>query len=266
MLTLFSDLHVHTNLSPCAPRTATLAEQLRAAKDAGLTTLGISNHCWDSVFPGANPWYLPQDVDHDQKIREEIAALEDDFGIRILVGAEIEASGYLALSPKNADKFDYILISASHTHIEELMVGYRNETPEDVRLILVERFLKTVAEAADLGVPATVCHPFHPLGHSIETEAEALDGITDKMLAEVLSFAAKRNIGIEAHWQTMHDGGSEGKIAPYSERFLRTAREVGCRFTLGSDSHDPANLAARNREMRELARQAGITDDLMMDL
>ena len=199
MLTLKSDLHVHTNLSPCAPRDATLAATLRAAKECGLEAIGISNHCWDSAFPGANPWYLPQDVDHVQKIRGEIAALEDDFGIRILVGAEIEASGFLALSPGNADKFDYILISASHTHIEELMVGYRGETAEDVRLILVERFLKTVAEAADLGIPATVCHPFHPLGYPIETEAEALDGITDRMLAEILSFAAKRNIGIEAH-------------------------------------------------------------------
>ena len=266
MLTLNSDLHVHTDLSPCASRAATVRAQLEAAKACGIETLGFSNHYWDSEIPGANSWYQPLDTDHLMKIRGEIAALEDDFGIRILVGAEIEASGFLALSPENADKFDYILISASHTHIEELMVGYRGETAEDVRLILVERFLKTVAEAADLGIPATVCHPFHPLGYPIETEAEALDGITDRMLAEILSFAAKRNIGIEAHWQTMHDGGSEGKIAPYSERFLRMAREVGCRFTLGSDSHDPTNLAARNREMRDLARQAGITDELMMDL
>lgn len=266
MLTLHSDLHVHTNLSLCAPRHSTLAAQLLAAKECGITTLGISNHCWDSSFPGASSWYLTQDVDHVQEIRKEIAALDDDYGIRILVGAEIEASGFLALSPKNADKFDYILISASHTHMEELMVGYRNETADDVRLILVERFLKTVAEAADLGVPATVCHPFHPLGHSIGTEAEALDGITDKMLAEILSFAAKRGVGIEAHWQTMHDGGKDGKIAPYSARFLRIAREVGCRFTLGSDSHDPGNLGARNVEMRELARQAGITDGLMMNI
>ena len=231
-----------------------------------MTTIGISNHCWDAEFPGANPWYFPQGVDHVQKIRDEIAALEDDYGIRILVGAEIEASGFLALSPKNADKFDYILISASHTHIEELMVGYRAETAEDIRLILVERFLKTVAEAADLGIPASVCHPFHPLGYPLEIEAEAVDGITDKMLAEVLSFAAMRNIGIEAHWQTMHEGGENGEVAPHSARFLRVAREVGCRFTLGSDCHDPALLAARNLEMRDLAAKAGITDELMLDI
>ena len=94
----------------------------------------------------------------------------------------------------------------------------------------------------------------------------ALDGITDRMLAQILSFAAKRNIGIEAHWPTMHDGGENGKIAPYSARFLRIAREVGCAFTLGSDSHSPTHLAARTGQMRDLARQAGITDELMMDI
>lgn len=266
MLTLYSDLHVHTNLSSCAPATATLEATLRSAKQLGVKTLGISNHCWDAEFPGANPWYFPQGVDHVQEIRKEIAALDDDFGIRILVGAEIEASGFLALSPKNADKFDYILISASHTHIEELMVGYRGETADDVRLILVERFLKTVAEAADLGIPASVCHPFHPLGYSIETEAEVLDGMTDKMLEEVLSFAAKSGVGIEAHWQTMHDGGENGNVAPYSARFLRTARKVGCRFTLGTDSHSPEQLAARESEARSLAMKAGITDAVMMDI
>ena len=266
MLTLHSDFHVHTNLSPCAPRTSTLAATLQAAKDAGLTTIGISNHFWDEAIPGAWPWYEPQGVAHVQEIREEIAALEDDFGIRILVGAEVESPGFLALSPKNADKFDYILVSCSHLHMENNLEGMRDETVDDVRLVLVERFLCAVAEAANYGVPASVCHPFHPLAFGVDVESEVLNGMTDRMLSEILSFAAKRNIGIEAHWQTMHDGGSKGKIAPFSERFLRTAREVGCRFTLGSDSHDPTNLAARNRDMREYARQAGVTDGVMMDI
>ena len=266
MLTLFSDLHVHTDLSPCAARDASVRAQLEAARELGIETIGFSNHYWDSEIPGANEWYAPLDTDHLMKIRDEIAALEDDFGIRILVGAEVEAPGFLALSAKNAPKFDYILISSSHLHHPDLMTGLRAVTPEDVRLILVERFLKTVAEASELGVPASVAHPFHPLGHSTEVEAEAVDGITDRMLSEILSFAAKRGVGIEAHWPTMRYGSEEGIVAPHSARFLRIARSVGCRFTMGSDSHSPKHLLDRTDEMRSLARQAGIEDRLMMEI
>ena len=264
MLTLKSDLHVHTNLSPCAVRDSTVLANLEAARECGLETLGISNHFWDAEIPGADGWYQPLDVDLLMKIRDEIAALGDDLGVRILVGAEVEAPGFLALSAKNAAKFDYILVSSSHLHHPDLMEGLRAETPEDVRLILVERFFKTVAEAADLGVPASVAHPFHPLGHSTEVEAEAVNGITDRMLAEVLSFAAKRGVGIEAHLPTMR--GADGSVAAHSARFLRIAREVGCRFTLGSDSHNPSQLAEKNVELRELAKKARITDDVMMDI
>ena len=266
MLTLFSDLHVHTNLSPCAPEASSVRAQLEAARDRGIDTIGFSNHLWDSEFPGADGWYEPLDVDHLLKIRGEIAELEDDLGVRILVGAEVEAPGFLAITAKNAEKFDYILVSSSHLHHPDLMKGIRAETQEDVRLILVERFLKTVAEAAELGVPASVAHPFHPLGFSTEVEAEAVDGITDRMLAEILSFAAKRGVGIEAHWPTMRYGAENGIIAAHSARFLRIAREVGCRFTMGSDSHSPKHILDRTDEMRELARQAGITDEVMFDI
>ena len=266
MLTLKSDLHVHTNLSPCAVRESTVLAILEAARECGLETIGFSNHYWDAEIPGANGWYEPLDTDHLMKIRDEIAELEDDFGIRILVGAEVESPGFLALTAKNAPKFDYILISCSHLHHPELMEGLRAETPEDVRLILVERFLKTVAEAAELGVPASVAHPFHPLGHSTEVEAEAVNGITDRMLTEVLSFAAKRGVGIEAHWPTMTYGSEAGIVAPHSARFLRIAREAGCRFTMGSDSHSPKHLRDRVGEMLDLAQKAGITDDVMMDI
>ena len=265
MLTLFSDLHVHTNLSPCAPRHASVHAHLEAAKECGLETIGFSNHYWDSEIPGASPWYVPQDTAHVMQIRDEISALEDDFGIRILVGAEVESPGFLALTPKNAEKFDYILVSCSHLHMDENLVGMRAETVDDVRLILVERFLCAVAEAAKFGIPASVCHPFHPLAFR-DLEAQIHDGLTDRMLEEILSFAAKRGVGIEAHWQTMHDGGENGQIAPNIARILRIARKVGCRFTIGSDCHDPSLLAARNIEARAFAAQAGVTDEVMMDI
>lgn len=266
MLSFYSDLHVHSNISPCAARESSVKAHLEAAVAGGLDTIGFSNHLWDDAIPGSNDWYRPLNVDHLMKIRDEIAGLEDTYGLRILVGAEVEAPGFLALTAEHAKLFDYILVSCSHLHHPALMTGLKAETPEDVRLILVERFLKTVAEAADMDVPASVCHPFHPLGHSIEVEAEAVNGITDRMLAEILSFAAHKNVAIEAHWATMKTGGENGEVAAHSARFLRIAREVGCRFTFGSDCHVPWNLADQTRETRELAAKAGITPELMANI
>ena len=263
-LSFHSDLHIHTNLSPCGARDAVPQSYLTQCAEAGLDTVGFSNHFWDSTVPGANEWYTPLDVPHLMKIRDQIG---DTYGVRVLIGCEAEFAGKLPLAMENAENFDYVLVSTSHFHHTGLMEGLKTATVDDLRLILLERFLLAVGEASELPVPASLAHIFHPLGFH-QYEKEIMAGITDRMYEECFSFAAHKGVGIEIHLPTflISDSKGEDGLPCNAARMIRLAIKSGCRFTIGSDEHNPAGFVEKTREIHEVARKLGITPDMMMDL
>ena len=116
------DMHNHTNLSKCSKDpAATAATFIDKAAEVGIQVLGISNHGWDSRMEGASRWYQSQDIDWVMKLKDEIPA--DTKGVKFFFGIETEYCGMsdrIGMSAENAEKFDYILIPHSHTH----MVGF----------------------------------------------------------------------------------------------------------------------------------------------
>ncbi len=263
-LSFNSDLHVHTNISPCGVRDAVPQSYLTQCAEAGLDTVGFSNHFWDSAIPGADGWYVPLDIPHLMQIRDQIG---DTYGVRVLIGCEMEFAGKLALAKENAHNFDYVLVSTSHFHQSELMEGLKTATVDDLRLILLERFLLAVGEASELSVPASLAHIFHPLGF-FEYELEIMEGITDRMYEECFSFAAHKGVGIEIHLPTFRASENRGEdgLPRHAARMIRLAVKSGCRFTIGSDEHNPASFIEKNREIHEVARKLGVTPEMMMDI
>ncbi len=124
------DMHTHTFLSTCcSDESANAASYIDKAAELGIQVLGITNHCWDKIVPGASGFYQPQDVEWCLKIRDEIP--EDKKGVKFYVGVESEYCGLtdtLGMTAENAVKFDYILVPNTHTH----MVGFVID--EDPRL------------------------------------------------------------------------------------------------------------------------------------
>ena len=120
-----SDFHTHTNLSSCAPAETTVQSMLdvMCGRPDGLRAIGISNHLWDSDVPGASDWYKPQNVPHVLQIREQLKNA-DTHGAVVRVGAEVEftAECKVAVTYEHAKLFDYLLITANHTHMKGLII------------------------------------------------------------------------------------------------------------------------------------------------
>lgn len=118
------DMHNHTNLSACCQdKAATCESFVEKAAELGVQVLGISNHCWDHAMPGASAWYAPQDVEHNLPIYDQIPA--DTKGVKVFIGIESEYYGMrdqLGISLAGAQKFDYVLIPHSHTHMKEYVI------------------------------------------------------------------------------------------------------------------------------------------------
>ena len=113
------DFHIHTNLSLCAAETVTAEHYINKAKELGLNKIGFTNHMWDeNIQPFLNRSYKIQTVPYNLELRDELKTL-DKQGIKVYFGAEAEFHPIygVALTEENAEKFDYIIVPNSHTHM-----------------------------------------------------------------------------------------------------------------------------------------------------
>ena len=101
------DLHVHTALSSCAARDASIAEYCADAREAGLPVIGFADHAWEKTVAGASPWYAAQDY---ERLLARRAEAECETGLKVLLGAEAEmAAGVVAFTPHSASRLHYII-------------------------------------------------------------------------------------------------------------------------------------------------------------
>lgn len=237
-MTINEDLHIHTNLSLCARSDATVANYLEAARKTQLKTLGFSNHLWDSAVEGASKWYSPQNVEHVLQLKKELPERMEKDGIKLLFGCETEFTyeNKLCLAEEHFDLFDYILVPHSHTHMSCVMPREYAEDPKRHAKYLMDSFLAVTEHPLAERFTAIV-HPFVPgTRYDIYNEIQAL--IPDSYLYEAFSAAREKKIAIEMNGSTLIYMPEEQIPTCEYVRIYSIAKECGCRFVYGSDSHD----------------------------
>ena len=245
------DYHIHSKLSSCSGDPEQNAERiLKYALDNGFGEICVTDHFWDSAnVPGANSWYVPQDLDHISKI----LPLPQAEGVRFMFGCETELNPDLTLgiSPESYDKFDFIIIPTTHLH----MAGYENVTSiEDRAKLYVER----LDAVLDMDLPfhkVGIAHLTCPLmAYNRKTDPlehiKIVDAISDAELTRVFTKLAERGAGFELNTDFSRYTDPqylEGALRPY-----RIGKACGCKFYLGSDAHHPAGLDDAMRRFDEM--------------
>jgi len=134
-----------------------------------------------------------------------------------------------------------------------------SDDPADVGRHLVRLFRAGVTS----GIPTSIAHPFLPLGH-IERLDAIVSSISDEEFLEVFGLAAERNVALEVTVGFLvSPGGRFSQETPV--RFLSLAKKAGCRFTFGSDAHDPAGQR-RLPELVRLVEAVGIEEKEILHL
>jgi len=246
-----ADLHLHTNLSFCAPNTTTVSTYLPFCVRENIQRIGISNHL-----------YSDRGINYTLQVEEEINKLQSNSSIEILLGCEAELfyGQEPQLAKKDAHHFDYVLLAASHVFNQ--MGQYRDfdlSTSEKIRDLLIENF--KIACYQDLGVPTGICHPLYPI--CAPGQQEILNIMTDEQLVDCYTLAAKKDISIEIHACLYRDsvGLDEEGLSPSYIRMLSIAKECGCKFHFGSDAHSSEQFVDVHRLLERAAERAGITED-----
>ena len=229
------DFHIHTNLSVCAKEEATLKGYLAHAKTLGLKQLGISNHFWDSTIAGANEFYQPQDYQHLTKIQPELDAYDGEIALYFGCEAEYDPIHHgVAMKEEVAEKFDFILVPNSHTHMmmpaelyepKQKHAEFMIQAYEDILNCNISRYITAMAHPFE-----AVCCPYD--------NSLLIDMISDDTYRWLFDKTAEKGIAVEINVASMKEKTPEEVAASSPIRLFRLAKECGCKFLFGSDAHD----------------------------
>jgi histidinol phosphatase-like PHP family hydrolase len=238
---------------------------LRQAAGLGLETIGFADHVWVNPELAPSGWYRPQDAGQIEKLRNDLAATETP--LRVLVGCEAEtiAPGRFGMTPAFAESLDYVLLACSHFHMTEFVEQPISRTPRAV----AEHLLRFFRSAVQSGLADIIPHPFYPKGF-LDLYDAAIAAIPDAEFLEVFGLAAERRVAMEISAAffppsqgCFPDGPEFSLDTPM--RVLQLARQAGCRFSLGSDSHRPEEMNSLPRLKYFLDKLSLTQKDLWLD-
>ena len=213
------DLHIHTNLSLCADKNATVESYIPAFHSAGITTCGIANHFWDEHIPGGQ-----------------------ENGLRFLFGAEAEYSLALrgpAVTEETAEKLDFMLVPNSHTHItmpKEYYADYQQHAD-----FMYQAFMDILASPVSQWITA-IAHPFEAVCCPYPNE-ELLPLIGETRFCKAFELAAEKKIAMEINMSIFRESSIGQMEKSNFMQMFRLAKKCGCLFTFGSDSHDASAVS-----------------------
>ena len=251
---MLADTHTHTSL--CKHATGLPGEYLRAASNAGLGYLGVSDHY---------PWPDGFDAKWRMNVREypEYSRMVADLkktallhGVEVLYGTEIDfVPGRMKEVWDNLAKesFDYIIGSVHYIDDfpmdspEELHRWNEAGGPEKIWLSYAEHLLAFVKDGG-----------FDIIGHCDLPKKFALcppdQTPFKRKMNEVFEAAAANDIAIELNTAGLRKAAKE--IYP-SIDLLKAAKKAGVAICFGSDAHAPWEVGYAFKEAVELAKSAG---------
>ena len=235
------DYHIHSLLSTCSRDENQTAERMiQHARDNHLDKICITDHYWDSEVPGASSWYMPQDFSHVTKA----LPLPEAEGIQFLFGCETDMDKHHTIGiPKSRyDDFEFIIVPTTHLHnggfaIDAEDVGVAERLAE-IWVSRLEAVLNADLPFEKVGIAHLVCGLLNR--KSREEYLRTLTLINEDDMKRLFKKAAELGCGIELNMGDMSFKDEEADIVL---RPFRIAKEMGCKFYLGSDAHHPRHFA-----------------------
>lgn len=253
------DLHIHSQLSACSndPEQNTQAI-LKYALDNNLSTLVLTDHYWDNTVPGASDWYKPQDFEWIAQSKP----LPQHESCRFLFGCETDMDrfGVIGVPESRFDDFAFIIIPTTHLH----MPGFTrleedSDTVEKRAKVFIsrfEQFLQLNVPYHKVGLAHITCPLIMPEN---DLYVKVLDSVTDQTFADLFAGCAEKGCGVEINVplrQLTDEAIRESCLRPY-----RIAKEQGCKFYFGSDSHHPKGFAGVCDKFRLAVELLGLTEE-----
>jgi histidinol phosphatase-like PHP family hydrolase len=237
------DNHVHTELAYCSEN-MTVEKAIARARAAGLAGLTFTEHAGQLYFDRKPYWgnvWLEQGLDGAEAAHNRMPAYlelkreyESDFA-RFSLEVECDARGNLLLKPEDRKPFDWVM-GTIHA-----LSGLNKQTPPQQAHL--DQFLFLVESMGKAGV-RVLAHPMRIFRRAGWEAPEALFEPTAKLLRQ-------HNVAAEINFHT-----NEPPV-----EFVRCCLDLGVTFSLGSDSHNLAEVGDFASHIA-LLREAGYDGEL----
>lgn len=162
-----------------------------------------------------------------------------DTSIQILIGVESDLvdEGKLTINKEYAADLDYVIISASHFHLPGI------KKPSSTKIVSIARHYVNMLKAAlAYDFISIIAHPFKTPKNALGSPMEYMKHIPQKEYYEIAEKAVKQGIAMEINGQLGLDQEYLQAIKP----FVFVCKEVGVKFSYGSDAHHKMNLGPTN--------------------
>jgi len=256
------DLHVHTYLSACCgdKDRQTPSAILSLAEDMGVNTIGFADHVWANPSLSPSDFYRSQDEGQIAKLRADLSTISTTT--RVLVGCEAEmiAPGKFGITPQFAETLDFVLLACSHFHMNEFVAQPQSHAPRDIATHMLE-FLRSGVSS---GLATSIAHPLLPLGYLDQLDS-AVDTISDAEFLDVFGVAVEHGVALEITTGFLPSQPENAFSVETPIRFLSLAKQAGCKFTLGSDAHNP-EAQKRLPELAAITKAVGVTEQDILSL
>ncbi len=253
-----ADLHIHTTLSACCSDSTQTPENLkRYLPELGIRRFALTDHVWANPAIPPSAWYRPQNGDAILKLKNIFAEKN------ILTGceAEMQAPGVFGITPDFREKMDIVLIASDHFHMKEFVQQPAEKTPQAIAKHMMDFF----RSAAYSGLADILCHPLWPYSFT-DVYPECIAALSDGELEDAFGLAAENNAALELNGTVIRKAYSFGPAwVDAMRRIFLLAKDAGCKFTPGSDSHDRERFSVYE-DIRIFADEAGITDNDLAEI
>lgn len=219
------NFHLHTYpQSRCAKPEMLYSDLVRAAENAGLREIAITNH----IQPGEEE----QCVLWTSELRKKIA--ETDTVLKIYAGAELSAYGIDKYSFHDGDApLDFRMYAHNHYHLDvweqpedRSPAGYKKHCSEVIRSVIAS------------GRADCMAHPFTD-GYIVRgmddsrgfTRGCITELWTENELGDILSFGKEHGTAWEINTKNLP------AYPDFAKMYFNLGREIGVCFTVGSDAH-----------------------------
>ncbi len=240
------DMHIHTRLSPCSgDEGQTCGRILDYAVQNNLDTVAVTDHFWDGAVSGASGWYKSLDYAHVSKS----LPLPESDKVRFLFGCEtdMDMNGNIGLAKENYSLFDFIIVSTTHFHMQGFTVpaGMTMQERKERYVRRFYQFLESDLPFNKTGIAHLTCNLIDP--SSQKAHINTVDMVSDKEFYDIFGGFASCGAGVElniyTHWY--NEDELDRVLRPY-----RIAKDCGCKFYLGSDSHHNADIMRAPQKLK----------------
>lgn len=234
------DCHMHTPL--CGHAVGEPIEYVREAAKRRMDLVTFTCHIPmnNGGFGGRNIRMHLRELDTYFAIVAEAAKFGEDHGVRVLTGieAEIFPSEQIMREMDSVlrDHAFHFVLGSMHHHTA-IFQEWMRQHKLDTDFKKIDAYFRVMTDGVRSGRYDSIAHP--DVIRIYGTVNDFVPEEHEEVIKKFLEAAVEEDVCIEVNTSGLSKGVYEVHPDP---KILRWARELGCKLTLGSDSHHPESV------------------------